>query len=81
MKIRLLMSFGTSRNVVPVVMEEDRSATFMVGEMNMVRRSGWRGGPTYHFHPNDYGANIGLKLISGASIRGLLQDLMNTISK
>ena len=47
--------FGAVRVVVPVTVNSQK-----VGELRRTDTTGWRGGPTYIFHPNDYGIARGL---------------------
>lgn len=71
MKFKLKGGFGAVRNIVPVVDERET----VVGDMHIMRRSGWRGGPTYRFHPNGHGVALGLKHTTSPSTRTLLGEL------
>ena len=73
MELKLVSGFGTIRNVVPVVTKAANNE--IVGDMHMHRRSGWRGGPSYQFHPNERGSSLGLKNAVGPSVRELLKQL------
>ncbi len=75
MKLRLNAGFGTIRNIVPVSAEGAGLHGKIVGDMHMLRRSGWRGGPSYQFHPNEQGEALGLKNAMGTSVRQLLKQL------
>ena len=42
-----------------------------IGEVHIHRRSGWRGGPSYAFHPNDEGVKLGFGHRIASSIKTL----------
>lgn len=71
MKLKLLGSFEI-RNIVPVSTEPQG----IVGEMHILRRSGWRGGPSYQFHPNATGWALGLRPGTSTKVRALLATLV-----
>lgn len=75
MKLKLTEGFGTIRNIVSVQLSVDSPGNNVVGDMHMLRRSGWRGGPTYQFHPNEHGKALGLKRVVGSSVRAMLKQL------
>lgn len=78
MDLKLQGGFGTTRNIVPVVAARPlllAGSPTIVGEMHINRRSGWRGGPSYQFFPNDYGLKNGFKNATGQSVRKLLREI------
>ena len=75
-KPRLDGSFSNARNIVRVVIEGAPNA---VGDLHIVRRSGWRGGPTYHFHPNAHGSQLGLKRLIRKSARQVLREIADAL--
>lgn len=80
MKVKLNGGFGAARNIVPVVASDTSNQNLILGEMHMLRRSGWRGGPTYQFHPNEHGEALGLKATVGKSVRQILKELTSSVS-
>ena len=75
MKIKIDGSFEV-RNILRVY-----ASAVEIGEMHIHRRSGWRGGPSYQFHPNAEGTARWLKPISGKTVSDLKRQIETTISK
>lgn len=43
----------------------------VVGEVRVIRASGWRGGNTYEFEPNELGLGLGLRSARSQRLREL----------
>lgn len=67
MELKLASPFGAQRNIANVL-----HGDVVVGQMHVKRRSGWIGGRTYRFFPNEQGKSFGLKHKSDHEIKTLL---------
>lgn len=74
MQVELKHGFGTIYNIVPVRVKV-ANAESIVGEVHKHRRSGWRGGPSYQFHPNANGEGLGMKSETASKVHLLMVKL------
>lgn len=68
MKLKLMEAFAGVRMKVRVADESGKQ----VGEIHKSTTSGWRGGPSYRFYPDD---GTGLRSESDQSVRKLLEKI------